>query len=149
MFSRATKIFATSTLVAFAAMAFAACRSSEPQDVSFDLTVQDRALTAETTTFVATQGDTVTLNLSVDEDVRFHLHGYELLQEVEAGATGTITFEADATGLFAIEMHVLASAEDGATENGHDPDPHGEDDDPEHEEDQIDVKLGAIEIRPR
>lgn len=111
MFFRLTKIFATSTIVALTAMALAACGGSEPQDVSFDLTVVDRALTAENTTFSATQGDTVTLNLASDEDAEFHLHGYELVQEVAAGATGAITFEANATGRFPLEIHVVDTAE--------------------------------------
>ena len=104
-------MLAKSTIVVLTAIALAACGSSEPQDVSFDLTVVDRALTAEDTTFVATQGDTVTLNLSADENAEFHVHGYELIEEVAADATGTITFEADATGRFAVEIHVVDTTE--------------------------------------
>lgn len=111
MFFRLTKILPTGTIVALTAIALTACSSSEPQDVSFDLTVADRALTAEDTTFVATQGDTVTLNLSADENAEFHVHGYELIEEVAADATGTITFEADATGRFAVEIHVVDTTE--------------------------------------
>ena len=172
MLFRLTKIFATTTVVALAAMALAACGGSEPQDVSFDFAVVDRALTANDTTFVATQGDTVTLNLSADEDAEFHVHGYELIQEVAAGESATITFEANATGRFSVEMHVSGAADthdaddndlDGevqtpaeataayiAMDDAEETDDHDhEADEHEHEGEGVDIALGAIEIRPR
>jgi hypothetical protein len=74
--------------------------------VTFDLVVEAQTLAGDITTFVAHQGDTVTLNLSADEDSEFHVHGYKLIHNVAAGQVETLTFEADATGRFSLAMHV-------------------------------------------
>ena len=44
------------------------------------------------------------------------MHGYELIHEVAAGETETVTFEADATGRFSIEMHVADVSEECTAE---------------------------------
>jgi heme/copper-type cytochrome/quinol oxidase subunit 2 len=50
-----------------------------------------------------TEGDEVNLQITSDHPVEFHLHGYDLEQEVEPGE---LSFQATNTGRFAIEDHV-------------------------------------------
>jgi hypothetical protein len=62
----------------------------------------------------ATEGDRVTVSLQTDVPAELHIHGYELEKEIEAGATGSIAFAADATGGFEIEAHPAAHGEEEA-----------------------------------
>jgi heme/copper-type cytochrome/quinol oxidase subunit 2 len=52
-----------------------------------------------------TEGDHVNLRITSDSPLEFHLHGYDLEQEVEAGEPAEISFDATLTGRFAIEDH--------------------------------------------
>jgi hypothetical protein len=52
-----------------------------------------------------TEGDQVNLQITSDRPVEFHLHGYDLEEEVEPGEPGELSFEATMTGRFAIEDH--------------------------------------------
>jgi hypothetical protein len=129
------------------ALVLAACGGGggEPQAVGFDLSVHDRALEGDESTFVADQGDTVTFTINADEHGNLHLHGYDLRHDVGPDAPTAFSFEADATGRFAIEMHVEAAADH------HDApvDDHDAADDHEHDEDGVDLSLGTLEVRPR
>lgn len=49
-------------------------------------------------------GRRVTLTVSSDRADRVHVHGYDLLEEVTAGGTATITFTADIPGQFEVEL---------------------------------------------
>jgi FtsP/CotA-like multicopper oxidase with cupredoxin domain len=113
----------------------AACGGGDPVAVTFDLAIADGALAGDESTFVAHQGDTVTLDLTSDVHGEVHLHGYEIKIDIGPGEPASTTFEADATGRFAIEMHVTGVPGD---DHGHDHDEGGED-----------VTLGALEIQPR
>lgn len=59
------------------------------------------------------EGDQVNLQITSDGPVEFHLHGYDLTEEVEPGETAERSFEATNTGRFAIEDHHV-DAEIGA-----------------------------------
>lgn len=52
-----------------------------------------------------TEGDQVNLEVTSDHPIEFHLHGYDLTEEVEPGEPGELSFEATNTGRFAIEDH--------------------------------------------
>jgi Cupredoxin-like domain len=52
-----------------------------------------------------TEGDAVSLQITSDHPVEFHVHGYDLGQDVEPGEPGELSFEATMTGRFAIEDH--------------------------------------------
>jgi plastocyanin len=52
-----------------------------------------------------TEGDQVNLEITSDHPIEFHLHGYDLTEEVEPGEPGELSFEATNTGRFAIEDH--------------------------------------------
>src|SRR5215208_8311261 len=50
-----------------------------------------------------TEGEHVTLTLSSDEPLEFHLHGYDLETEVEPYEPAELSFDATITGRFEIE----------------------------------------------
>ena len=52
-----------------------------------------------------TEGDQVNLQITSDHPIAFHLHGYDLEEEVEPGEPGELSFEATMTGRFPIEDH--------------------------------------------
>lgn len=59
------------------------------------------------------EGDQVNLQITSDRPVEFHVHGYDLTEEVEPAEPAEVSFEAINTGRFAIEDH-NADAEIGA-----------------------------------
>ena len=50
-----------------------------------------------------TEGEHVTLTLSSDEPLEFHLHGYDLETEVEPNEPAELSFDATISGRFEIE----------------------------------------------
>jgi hypothetical protein len=64
------------------------------------------------------QDDSVTIMVTADEPVAFHLHGYDIERTAEPGAPATLEFTADATGSFPFTIHVGAG--------GHSHDANGE-----------------------
>ena len=91
--------------VCIAAFGLGACSSGDSESLTFDVAIEDRSVVSGHTTFEAKQGDSVTFNLTADEAGEFHLHGYDLRAESEAGGQATIALTADATGSFPITMH--------------------------------------------
>ena len=51
------------------------------------------------------EGDQVKLQITSDRPIEFHLHGYDLTEEVEPGEMADLSFEATDTGRFGIEDH--------------------------------------------
>lgn len=51
------------------------------------------------------EGDRVNLRVTSDAPVEFHLHGYDLEEEVEPGEPAELSFDATTTGRFEIEDH--------------------------------------------
>jgi hypothetical protein len=58
---------------------------------------QERALTFE-------EGDTVRFRVRSDVPEEVHVHGYDILRKVTPGKTTTISFKANITGIFEIEL---------------------------------------------
>ena len=52
----------------------------------------------------ATQGDTVKFRARSATDDHVHVHGYDIMKDVPAGETITVSFKADITGIFEIEF---------------------------------------------
>ena len=50
------------------------------------------------------KGDTVKFRVRVDVADHVHVHGYDLMKDVEPGKTITFSFPADITGIFEIEL---------------------------------------------
>ena len=49
------------------------------------------------------EGEQVTLNITSDSPLEFHLHGYDLETEVEPNEPGELSFDATISGRFEIE----------------------------------------------
>jgi heme/copper-type cytochrome/quinol oxidase subunit 2 len=52
-----------------------------------------------------TEGAQVNLQITSDRPIEFHVHGYDLEEEVQPGEPGELVFEATTTGRFPIEDH--------------------------------------------
>ena len=95
-------------------------------EVTYVLRIENGRLPADKRLIRVKQGDVVKLQWSADRRTNIHLHGYDIEQTVEPGATAEMSFTARATGRFTVEPHV------GKTTGGH---AHG-------------VPLVTIEVRP-
>ena len=89
----------------------AACGgANEPEEVTFDLRLADRALVGFESALEVKQDDVVTFNVTSDEAASFHLHGYDHELELAPQVMGSVRFTADATGSFPITIHVGAES---------------------------------------
>jgi heme/copper-type cytochrome/quinol oxidase subunit 2 len=77
--------------------------SEGPQEETFDLAVEGGAMTPDEIT--AYEGDRVTFRITSDQPLEFHLHGYEIEQEIEPNEPTELQFDATITGRFPIEDH--------------------------------------------
>jgi len=81
----------------------------------FELTVNKGKIVSGEKILKGTEGDRITLRVTADESDELHLHGYDLATELTANVPGEISFIADKTGRFSIELH-HNEAEIGAIE---------------------------------
>lgn len=51
------------------------------------------------------EGDRVTLRITSDSPIKFHMHGYDLEEEIEPGEPQELAFDAKISGRFEIEDH--------------------------------------------
>ena len=121
------------TMVAASAILTAACGGSAPEAVEIPVNVTGEAM--DPGTIRVKQGDMVTLKIDTEESGEFHLHGYDIEQDVDENEVGNLYFVADATGRFRITFHHKGEDEEG--DHGHD--------DEEGEE----VDIGFLEVGPR
>lgn len=72
--------------------------------VTIDLAIRDRAV--EPTDPAACRGQEVTLHVTADEALVLHIHGYDAqATELAEGVPADITFRAERSGQFTIEIH--------------------------------------------
>ena len=113
MSMKMNRSIAVVALVALASLILGlACNGGAPEEREFALEIEHRALKGETV-LQTRQGDTVTFNMTADEEGSLHLHGYDLEEDLTPGQSATLQFVADATGSFAFTMHV------GGGDGGH------------------------------
>jgi hypothetical protein len=99
-------------LLAVAILAISACaRLGNAAEITLDLTIRHWQLSKGMRTIKVQEGDAVTLRLCVDRPMTLHLHGYDIERRVEPGAVTDITFMANATGRFPLEIHIGDHAE--------------------------------------
>lgn len=111
-----------------------ACSSGVPQERTFELEIREGSLVQEESVLRVKQNDTVTIVVTADEHVGFHLHGYAIEKDAEPGEPATLEFTADATGSFPLTSHVEAEG----------------DEEGEHEESEEEhIPLGRLEVLPR
>lgn len=77
--------------------------TEDSQEEVYDLAIQDGAMTPDEITVY--EGDRVRFRITSDEPIEFHMHGYDLEEEVEPGEQTELQFDATLTGRFAIEDH--------------------------------------------
>ena len=95
------------SLLAVGLLALAGCSTSSgpcgPTTVTLNVTVTDDGM--DPSDLQACRDQDVTIVIDSQTDGEFHLHGYELEQELTAGEEATVEFTADVAGQFIIERH--------------------------------------------
>ena len=139
-----------------ASSTIAACGSEETKAITFILEIEDGSLKQGDPVLRAEQGDQVTISLISDENLSFHLHGYDIEREVGPGAPVSFEFTANATGSFPFTIHIGPGID--AEDNGRDDDGHSDDngddghgDSDEHSEgadEETEIELGRLEVQP-
>ena len=138
-----------------ASFAIAACGNGETKAITFNLEIEDGSLKHVGPVLRAEQGDEVTISLTSDENLSFHLHGYDIEREVGPGAPVSFEFTANATGSFPFTIHIGPGIDVG--DEGHDDengdnekDDNGEDDDGHGEKanEETEIELGRLEVQP-
>ena len=76
--------------------------TSESQQKTVDLAIMG-GNTMTPDQISVNEGDHVTLNITSDEPLEFHLHGYDLATDLDAGEPAVLSFDATNTGRFEIE----------------------------------------------
>lgn len=118
----------------------AACGGSTPQAVEISVNVAGETMNPET--IRVKQGDRVTLKIQAEEAGEYHLHGYDIEQDIDEDEVANFYFVADATGRFRITFH-------------HSEENHGEKEEKEggqgHNgaEEGEEIDIGFLEVRPR
>jgi len=75
--------------------------TEETQEKTFDLAIAQGSMTPSEIT--VTEDDPVVFRITSDSPLAFHLHGYDLEQEVAPGEPAELSFTATITGRFEIE----------------------------------------------
>ena len=73
------------------------------QEQTFDLAIDDGTMSPEEIS--VEEGDRANLRITADEPLEFHLHGYDLEEEVQPNEPAELSFDATTTGRFEIENH--------------------------------------------
>jgi heme/copper-type cytochrome/quinol oxidase subunit 2 len=73
------------------------------EEIVVDLDIREGVITPDEIT--VDEGEAVVLRMTSDEPLEFHLHGYDLEEEVEPGEPVELAFDATTTGRFEIENH--------------------------------------------
>jgi heme/copper-type cytochrome/quinol oxidase subunit 2 len=81
--------------------------AGEAQEQTFEIAISGGTMNPEEIS--VEEGDQVNLRISADEPLEFHVHGYDLEEEVEPGQPAELSFDATTTGRFEIENHLTDS----------------------------------------
>ncbi len=81
--------------------------TGEAQEQAFELAINGGIMSPEEIS--VEEGDRVNLRITADEPLEFHLHGYDLEEEVEPDEPAELSFDATTTGRFEIENHATES----------------------------------------
>ena len=77
--------------------------AEEPREETFDLAIRGGTMTPHEIN--VSEGEHVNFQIISDSPVEFHVHGYDLEEEVEPGEQAELAFDATITGRFDIEDH--------------------------------------------
>lgn len=95
--------YATAIAAALTVLGLAAPAGAQPR--SIDLVISNGMLPADQRLVAVTQDDELTLHLTSDKLVEFHLHGYDIEEKLSPDATVSRHFVARAAGRFPLELH--------------------------------------------
>lgn len=84
-----------------------ACGKYEPKEHTFNLSIQDQSLKKGSSILKVNQNDQVEIIVAVDENLLFHLHGYDIEKESTPEKPAKLMFEANATGSFPFTIHAV------------------------------------------
>ncbi len=140
----------------------AACGGGEPEELTFEVNIQERRVDETDSVLRAKQGDNVTIVVSSDEHLNFHLHGYDIEKEVKSEEPATLQFTVDATGSFPFTVHSVEGSHDEAGEHKEQTEVEkqegtgekGEERSVEHQDgaddhEQEESQIGRLEVLPR
>ena len=100
-------LLATCALSVVVVVLLAACGDGgEPEQQTFDITLEGGEAAGGATTYSVKQDDTVTLVVTSDQHASLHLHGYDVTGVAMPGTPATLELTATATGSFPLTVHV-------------------------------------------
>lgn len=111
-----------------AMVAAAACGGGDPEELELPVRIEAGVMTPET--IKVKQGDMVTLKIQADKAGEFHLHTYDVEEDIEAAVETDFYFVANATGRFKITYHPQEEGEHKEAEEG-------------------EIEIGFLEVQPR
>ncbi|MBI5621023.1 hypothetical protein HY949_04535 [Candidatus Gottesmanbacteria bacterium] len=110
-------IFLFLAVVLFGGLFFVLKPSTEVQNLSkkqnqvpvskvktFEIIVKGKKIASNSDTMNVTEGDTVMMKITADEDEEFHLHGYDKSVDLEKDKPTEFSLTANLTGRFIIEL---------------------------------------------
>ncbi|MGH3816093.1 MAG: hypothetical protein ACRDUV_27205 [Pseudonocardiaceae bacterium] len=71
---------------------------------TISVTVRGAQVTGETGTVTVALGTPITVSVTSDVADQIHVHGYDRKAEILAGSTGSVSFTANAPGVFEVEL---------------------------------------------
>ena len=89
-------------------------QSSAPR--KFSITIKNGK--SDTKSIHATQGEQIEITLASDQAAELHLHGYDLITQLEPGAPATLSFVRSIAGRFPVEAHRMGSVAKGRRHPG-------------------------------
>ena len=81
------------------------CSSEVPTEISFNLDIIEGNTLNTDSNLTANQNDTVTMAITSDEYLRFHLHGYDIERTITPGEPSILEFQATIVGSFPFTVH--------------------------------------------
>lgn len=95
------------------------CGGGTPQAKTFELAIKEESIAKGDSVLLVKQDDMVTIVVTVDKPLTFHLHGYDIEEEARPGEPAILNFAANATGNFPFTAHMGADGEHAHHEKGH------------------------------
>lgn len=115
------------------------CTNTESSVRNFDIEIEQSSMIIGDSTLTVKQRDQVVLNIKSDEDITFHIHGYNHKIDVLMDEVITFEFAATVTGSFPFTVHTIGFDE----KNDHGHSFH------EHEDNNGEIELGRFDVYPR
>ena len=79
--------------------------AQQATEKTFTLEVNDGKLVDGSDTLKASQGDDIVIKVTSNQADELHLHGYDKEAELKPGVPSQLSFKADKSGRFIIELH--------------------------------------------